>query len=113
MQDPGYGHPRIPLLGRWVNKGKKEGRSCYAPALKSVVRRDDHDRKHLFVVCQKCWLPIREDVWLVPGFVSVTGKCDACLSYVSVVELAVRRALVKEIHRGTCRMCAGEERVGS
>jgi hypothetical protein len=26
MQDPGYELPRIPLLGTWVNKGKKKGR---------------------------------------------------------------------------------------
>ncbi len=36
MQDPGYGLPRIPLPRRSVNKGKKKGRSFYAPALARV-----------------------------------------------------------------------------
>jgi len=33
MQDVGYGLPRTPLLGRWVNKGKKKGRGrcCQGP----------------------------------------------------------------------------------
>ena len=33
MQDLGYELPRIHIPRTRVNKGKKEGRSCYAPAL--------------------------------------------------------------------------------
>jgi hypothetical protein len=33
MQVPGYELPRIPLLRRWVNRGKTKGRGCYASAL--------------------------------------------------------------------------------
>jgi hypothetical protein len=28
MQLSGYGLPRTPLLGTWVNKGKRQGRGC-------------------------------------------------------------------------------------
>ena len=31
MQDPGFGVPRIYLLGRWVNKGKRKGRAPKEP----------------------------------------------------------------------------------
>jgi hypothetical protein len=37
MQDRGYEIPRIVLLGTSVNKGKKKGRGCYAPALVRYV----------------------------------------------------------------------------
>ena len=43
--------PRIPILGRWVNKGKREGRGCYAPALSALetllVRRAHNLRRIL------------------------------------------------------------------
>ena len=32
MQDIAYGLPRKPLLGTWVNKGKREGRDTASPA---------------------------------------------------------------------------------
>jgi len=43
MQDLGYELPRIPILGRWVNKGKRKGRGFsprageYTPLLPSAT----------------------------------------------------------------------------
>ena len=75
-----------------------------APALKTCRFRGGAG--HTFVLCDGCWLSMRERVWIVPGAVSVTGRCSECLRFVSVGELAVRRALVKEVYRGVCGGCA-------
>jgi hypothetical protein len=42
IQDPGYGLRRMPLLGTWVNKGKRKDRDCYqTPALLNLAPEAD------------------------------------------------------------------------
>ena len=60
-----------------------------------------------FPACDPCWLANRDGLVIVPGPVTVTARCDECLEFMNPRELAVRRALVKEVYRGTCVSCAG------
>ncbi len=61
-----------------------------------------------FPVCDPCYLASDPDpLVIVPGPISVTGRCDRCDRFLNPRELAVRRALVKEVYRGTCEDCAG------
>ena len=62
---------------------------------------------HTFPACDPSWLANRDGLVIVPGPVTVTGRCDECLEFMNPRELAVRRALVKEFYRGTCPACAG------
>ncbi|QIN83773.1 hypothetical protein GBA63_14870 [Rubrobacter tropicus] len=58
-----------------------------------------------FPVCDPCYALLAQRVWIVPG--PVTVRCDECDGFMNPRELAVRRALVKEVYRGTCRACVG------
>ena len=60
-----------------------------------------------FPVCDPCYALLARRVWIVPGSVTVTARCDECDEFMNPRELAVRRALVKEVYRGTCVACAG------
>ncbi len=39
------------------------------------------------------------------AILTATARCDGCLKFMNPGELAVRRALVKEVYRGICRGC--------
>jgi hypothetical protein len=58
-----------------------------------------------FTVCDPCYALLAQRVWIIPGPISVTGRCDQCDEFVNPRELAVRRALVKEVYRGVCCSC--------
>ncbi len=61
-----------------------------------------------FPACDPCWLAADPgSLVIVPGHTSVTGRCDVCDEFLNPRELAVRRALVKEVYRGTCVACVG------
>jgi len=74
-----------------------------APALKSVVCRDDRDRQG--TLCGPCWLPIRELVWIVPGPFAVWGRCRSCGSWESVRDL--REAKPGGGHGAMIGVCGG------
>ena len=58
-----------------------------------------------FPACDPCWLANRDGLVIVPGPFTVTARCDECDGFMNPRELAVRRALVKEVYRGICRSC--------
>ncbi len=63
-----------------------------------------------FPACDDCYLAADSgSLVIVPGPMSVTARCDECDGFMNPRELAVRRALVKEIYREICVSCAGEE----
>jgi hypothetical protein len=72
--------------------------------LKTCRWRDGGEQT--FVLCDGCWLPLAGAVWIIPGGSTVTARCDECDGFMNPRELAVRRALVKEVYRGTCATCA-------
>jgi hypothetical protein len=53
-----------------------------ATALKTVLCRADRERQG--VLCDSCWLPLRELVWIVPGRLNVWGRCRRCGGWESV-----------------------------
>jgi len=73
---------------------------------KTVIRRDDRDRRG--TLCDACYGPLARLLWIVAGPFTVTARCDECDGFLNPRELAVRRALVKEIYRGICVSCADQ-----
>ena len=55
-----------------------------APVLKTCRRRDVEEEG---VLCDPCWEPLKELVWIVPGPVTAWGTCVRCREWVSVNEL--------------------------
>ncbi len=55
-----------------------------APALKTCRCRDSEETG---VLCDACWEPLRELVWIVPGLVPCFGTCRICGEWVSVNDL--------------------------
>ena len=58
-----------------------------------------------FPVCDSCWEADRSGLVIVAGPVNVTARCDECLELMNPRKLVVRRALKREVYRGTCRAC--------
>ena len=46
---------------------------------------DRHGRR--FVLCDPCYEPLRETLWICPGPFSVTARCDGCGTYCNPREL--------------------------
>ncbi len=75
-----------------------------APALKTVLCRADRERRG--VLCDSCWLPLKDRLWIVPGWVACFGTCRLCGEWVSVRELRdARLGGKRSAWIGTCRMC--------
>ena len=75
-----------------------------AVVLKTLICRDDRDRRG--VLCDPCWLPLRDRLWIVPGPVACFGRCRSCSGWFSVRELADLALGGKHgAWFGTCRMC--------
>lgn len=72
-----------------------------SPALKTCRKRGRGLPR--FTLCSRCWEPIREEVWIVPGPLSVTARCISCGSYGSVAEFSDLSP--GEPQRGTCPGC--------
>ena len=82
-----------------------------AVVLKTVrLRKDDY--KQQFAVCNGCWLPIRELVWIIPGPVA-WGKCLSCGEWPSLrdlVDVKPGAAGRGDAPGGTCVVCENEGR---
>jgi hypothetical protein len=90
-----------------------DGCGLQAAALKSVVLRAD--RSHEGCLCDACWYPVRDRVWIVPGPVPAHGRCSGCGEWVSVNDLEDLRqgaAGRGDAPGGTCSLCGQEVRVG-
>jgi len=75
-----------------------------ATALKTVVCRAARERRG--VLCDPCWLPLRDRLWIVPGPVACFGKCRKCGEWFSVKELAdLKSGGGHGAWLGKCRMC--------
>ena len=74
-----------------------------ATALKTVVCRADRERRG--VLCDSCWLPLRERLWIVPGSLNVWGRCRDCGTWASVNDL--RDVKPGNPVSGVCVGCAG------
>jgi hypothetical protein len=60
------------------------------------------------VLCDPCWEPLRDRLWVVPGFASVWGKCQGCGEWESVRVLRdAKPGGGKGAMVGTCVNCAG------
>ncbi len=44
-----------------------------------------------FILCDPCWLPLADRLWIRAGSFSVTSRCDACGTYCNPRELAMSR----------------------
>lgn len=69
-----------------------------------TVRNGEGDT---FPACDPCWLANRDGMVIVPGPITVTARCDECLTFMNPRELAVRRGLVRKRYVGICVTCAG------
>ncbi len=59
-----------------------------------------------FVLCDPCWEPLRDTVWIVPGETVVTVRCDRCGSYGNPQDYeGLRPAGRKDCFGGLCREC--------
>jgi hypothetical protein len=77
-------------------------------ALKTCRRRDGDGSG---VLCDECWVPLRELVWVIPGPVAVFGKCRSCSEWFSLRELSDRSGGGKwDSTTGTCPECRGTHR---
>jgi len=82
-----------------------DGCGAEAPVLKTCRCRDDAERAG--VLCDPCWDPLRDRVWIIPGPVACFGTCSRCGEWVSVNDL--RDATPggrRSAPSGLCRMCA-------
>ncbi len=80
-----------------------------APALKTVLCRADRERRG--VLCDSCWLPLRDRLWGIPGPVACFGRCSGCGGWFSVRELADLKpggARKGDAPGGTCVACVKE-----
>ena len=85
---------------------KCDGCGVTAPALKFVVCRDDRDRRG--TLCDPCWLPLADRLWIVPGPRVVWGRCLRCGEWVSLRELRDAKpggAGKGDAPSGTCSEC--------
>jgi hypothetical protein len=62
-----------------------DGCGVVAEALKSVILRDDRSREGC--LCDTCWYPVRDRVWIIPGPTVCFGRCSTCSQWVSVNDL--------------------------
>jgi hypothetical protein len=61
-------------------------------ALKTVRwRAGDRRTARRFVLCDPCYEPLRDSLWIVAGAFSVTARCDGCGSYLNPRELVESR----------------------
>ncbi len=44
-----------------------------------------------FVLCDECWFPLRDSLWIVPGSHSVAARCDGCGAYMNPRDLVESR----------------------
>jgi hypothetical protein len=73
-----------------------------APAMKNCRRRDGEGKG---VLCDGCYEPLRDRLWIVPGSLNVFGRCRACNRWESINDLGD----VKPGYpvTGVCPACAG------
>jgi len=81
-----------------------DGCGATAAAMKTCRRRRDGDG--IGVLCDSCWLPLRNLVWIVPGGLNVWGRCRACGEWESINTLSDKKP--GEPVSGVCATCAGE-----
>lgn len=84
---------------------------CGAVGHFKTVRQRDAAWNETFALCDSCWEPIRGEVWIRPGPISVTSRCDRCGHYVHPHELVTSRpggaAKRDVVSTGICVSCAG------
>ena len=81
-----------------------EGCGTSAPALKTVRWRTGERR---FCLCDDCWEPVWESVWIVVGPTPVFGKCRGCSHWFSLRDLSGRRPGGRwDSLEGLCLACA-------
>ncbi len=81
-----------------------DGCGASAPALKTVICRDDADRRG--VLCDPCHAPLAHRLWVVPGPVACFGRCLVCGEWESARDLADRKLGGGHgAWLGTCRSC--------
>ncbi len=74
-----------------------------------TVRWKSGERR--FVLCDRCYAPIRGSLWIVAGHHTVHGVCQGCGSWRSVGDLAdVTLGGKRGAPSGTCASCAREGR---
>ncbi len=75
-----------------------------ATVLKTCRRRDGDGSG---VLCDPCWLPLRELVWVIPGPVACFGRCRSCSGWFSVRELAdLKPGGRRDAWMGMCVNCS-------
>jgi hypothetical protein len=74
------------------------------------VSRRRRDGDGTGVLCDPCWLPLRDRVWIVPGPVACFGRCRSCSGWFGVNDLADLALGGKHVAWfGTCVDCAERE----
>ena len=64
-----------------------EGCGAEAQVMKTCRRRDG-EGSEAGVLCDPCYAPLADSVWIVAGMVPAHGKCRSCAHWFSVGELA-------------------------
>lgn len=82
-----------------------DGCDLSATMLKTVVCRSDRERRG--ALCDGCWLPLADRLWIVPGPGKCFGTCVLCGHWVSVRDLRdAKLGGKRSAWVGTCFSCA-------
>ncbi len=74
-----------------------------ALALKTCRRRDGEGTG---VLCDGCWEPLADSLWIVAGPVAAHGRCRFCGGWASVMELVEQKQGGKwDAPSGICPCC--------
>lgn len=79
-----------------------EGCGTVAPVLKTCRWRTGERR---FVLCDLCWEPLADSVWIVAGHLPAHGKCRVCGGWFSLRELKdLRKGGRWDSSSGVCQL---------
>jgi hypothetical protein len=84
-----------------------EGCGVEALVLKTCRRRDG-EGSEAGVLCDPCWEPLADSLWIVVGPVAAHGRCRVCGGWSSVRELVEQKQGGKwDAPSGVCSSCVG------
>ena len=81
-----------------------EGCGVEALVMKTVRRRTEERR---FTLCDPCWMPLGDRLWIVDGRQIAAARCDRCGHWQHPSEMAdLRRGAKWDGYGGCCSSCS-------
>ena len=77
--------------------------SCEGVVLKTCRRRDGEGTE---VLCDPCYAPLADSLWIIPGQEIAAARCDSCAHRISPNDMAeLRRGAKWDGYGGVCLEC--------